>query len=167
MGIYQGLSEYKPDAQASASILAYTRLRFGLVLVRNYLPLALAFIELDWSDQLQYRASFLCPNSSAIEAVVLNCSKIETARTEMRSARACGVTCRAEGQPHASVELSFAGKVEVPESIIPFQRDLAPSQRNLRIGVERTDVWPRRWTVLLGISYGTIVWIGRIAWPSI
>ncbi len=49
MGIYQGLSEYKPDAQASASILAYTRLRFGLaytclrfglVLVRNYLPLA-------------------------------------------------------------------------------------------------------------------------------
>ncbi len=41
MGIYQGLSEYKPDAQASASILAYTRLRFGLVLVRNYLPLAL------------------------------------------------------------------------------------------------------------------------------
>ncbi len=43
MGIYQGLSEYKPDAQASASILAYTRLRFGLVLVRNYLPLALHF----------------------------------------------------------------------------------------------------------------------------
>ncbi len=42
MGIYQGLSEYKPDAQASASILAYTRLRFGLVLVRNYLPLALS-----------------------------------------------------------------------------------------------------------------------------
>ena len=41
MGIYQGLSEYKPDAQASASSLAYTRLRFGLVLVRNYLPLAL------------------------------------------------------------------------------------------------------------------------------
>ncbi len=41
MGIYQGLSGYKPDAQASASILAYTRLRFGLVLVRNYLPLAL------------------------------------------------------------------------------------------------------------------------------
>ncbi len=41
MGIYQGLSEYKPDVQASASILAYTRLRFGLVLVRNYLPLAL------------------------------------------------------------------------------------------------------------------------------
>ncbi len=41
MGIYQGLSEYKPDAHASASILAYTRLRFGLVLVRNYLPLAL------------------------------------------------------------------------------------------------------------------------------
>ncbi len=41
MGIYQGLSEYKPDAQASASILAYTRLRFGLVLVRNYLPFAL------------------------------------------------------------------------------------------------------------------------------
>ncbi len=41
MGIYQGLSEYKPHAQASASILAYTRLRFGLVLVRNYLPLAL------------------------------------------------------------------------------------------------------------------------------
>ncbi len=40
MGIYQGLSEYKPDTQASASILAYTRLRFGLVLVRNYLPLA-------------------------------------------------------------------------------------------------------------------------------
>ncbi len=39
MGIYQGLSEYKPDAQASASILEYTRLRFGLVLVRNYLPL--------------------------------------------------------------------------------------------------------------------------------
>ena len=35
------LSEYKPDAQASASLLAYTRLRFGLVLVRNYLPLAL------------------------------------------------------------------------------------------------------------------------------
>ncbi len=29
MGIYQGLSEYKPDAQASASMLAYTRLRFG------------------------------------------------------------------------------------------------------------------------------------------
>ncbi len=42
MGVYQGLSEYKPDAQASASILAYTRLRFGLVLVRNYLPLALS-----------------------------------------------------------------------------------------------------------------------------
>ncbi len=42
MGIYQGLSECKPDAQAGASILAYTRLRFGLVLVRNYLPLALA-----------------------------------------------------------------------------------------------------------------------------
>ncbi len=42
MGIYQGLSEYKPEAQASASILAYTRLPFGLVLVRNYLPLALA-----------------------------------------------------------------------------------------------------------------------------
>ncbi len=41
VGIYQGLSEYKPDAQASASILAYTRLRFGLVLVSNYLPLAL------------------------------------------------------------------------------------------------------------------------------
>ena len=40
VGIHQGLSEYKPDAQASASILAYTRLRFGLVLVRNYLPLA-------------------------------------------------------------------------------------------------------------------------------
>ncbi len=40
-GNYQGLSEYKPDAQASASILAYTRLRFGLVLVRNYLLLAL------------------------------------------------------------------------------------------------------------------------------
>ncbi len=35
MGIYQGPSEYKPDAQASASILAYTRLRFGLVLVRK------------------------------------------------------------------------------------------------------------------------------------
>ncbi len=43
MGIYQGLSEYKPDVQASASFLAYTRLRFGLVLVRNYLPLALWF----------------------------------------------------------------------------------------------------------------------------
>ncbi len=42
MGIYQGLSECKPDAQGSASILAYTRLRFGLVLVRNYLPLALS-----------------------------------------------------------------------------------------------------------------------------
>ncbi len=41
MGIYQGLSEYKPETQASASILAYTRLRFGLVLVSNYLPLAL------------------------------------------------------------------------------------------------------------------------------
>ena len=32
MGIYQGLSEYKPETQVSASILAYTRLRFGLVL---------------------------------------------------------------------------------------------------------------------------------------
>ncbi len=41
MAIYQGLSEYKPETQANASILAYTRLRFGLVLVRNYLPLAL------------------------------------------------------------------------------------------------------------------------------
>ena len=41
MGICQGLSEYKPDAQASSSILAYTRMRFGIVLVRNYLPLAL------------------------------------------------------------------------------------------------------------------------------
>ncbi len=42
MGIYQ----YKPEAQASAetthqSIPALTRLRFGRVLVRNYLPLAL------------------------------------------------------------------------------------------------------------------------------
>ncbi len=44
MGIYQGLSEYKPDAQASAPILAYTRLRFGLVLVRSFLPLALVRI---------------------------------------------------------------------------------------------------------------------------
>ena len=58
MGIYQGLSEYKPDAQASASILAYTRLRFGLVLVRNYLLLALLSLLgpiLVRSNQAKYR----------------------------------------------------------------------------------------------------------------
>ena len=32
MGIYQGVSKYKPDAHASASILARTRVRVGLVL---------------------------------------------------------------------------------------------------------------------------------------
>ena len=40
MGIYEGMSEYKPDAQASASIQARIRLRIGLVLVRTHLPLA-------------------------------------------------------------------------------------------------------------------------------
>ncbi len=61
MGIYQGLSEYKPDAQASASNLAYTRLRFGLVLVRNYLPLALM-------DHLSLMATAKSVRSTGIEA---------------------------------------------------------------------------------------------------
>ncbi len=74
MGIYQGLNEYKPDAHASASILAYTRLRFGLVLVRNYLPLALSlkhrsltdFLDAAVSDGLRAIILGLMPESGCV-----------------------------------------------------------------------------------------------------
>ena len=58
-------------------------------------------------------------------------------------------------------------EVEEPPAAIPLQRHLPPSQWNLGIWVERADVRPSRWRILLWIGHRSVVWVRRIAWPSI
>src|SRR5579871_3013952 len=56
---------------------------------------------------------------------------------------------------------------QVPLSVIPSKRCIAPSQRNLWIGIERTDVRPGTGTVLLRIRHSRRVRILGIGWPRI
>ena len=58
-------------------------------------------------------------------------------------------------------------EVEVPVSVVPFQLDLSPSQRNLRIGIERSDVRPGTGTVLLRIAQLSVVRIRSVRRPSV
>ena len=58
-------------------------------------------------------------------------------------------------------------EVQIPRTVIPFQLNLPPSQRNLRIGIERSDVRPGTGTVLLRIGDLCVVGIRRIGGPCI
>src|SRR5437016_1731889 len=48
-------------------------------------------------------------------------------------------------------------EIEEPPTVVPFQRNLPPCQRHLRIGIERTDVRPSRWRILLRIAQSGVV----------
>src|SRR5215470_11703159 len=58
-------------------------------------------------------------------------------------------------------------EVEEPPTIVPFQRNLAPRKRHLRIRVERTDVRPGRRRILLRIAQSSVVRVRGIARPSV
>ncbi len=58
-------------------------------------------------------------------------------------------------------------EVQEPPAVIPFQRDLTPAQRYLRIRIERADVRPGRGRILLWISQRRVVWIGRVTRPCV
>src|SRR5690606_20414184 len=66
----------------------------------------------------------------------------------------------------AWAELLLA-EVEVPPSVVPFERDFTPAERNLRVGVERTDVRPGGWRVLAGVGDGSIVRVRRVGRPRV
>jgi len=55
----------------------------------------------------------------------------------------------------------------VPVSVIPLQLSLAPSQRNLGIRVERTDVRPRRGRILRGIRHRRVVRVLGVGRPRV
>ena len=67
--------------------------------------------------------------------------------------------------PPAAARLVF--EVQPPPAVVPFQADLAPAQRNLRIGIEGTDVRPGGRRVLLGIGHRGVVRIRGIARPGV
>src|SRR6476646_9603700 len=58
-------------------------------------------------------------------------------------------------------------EVEEPPAVIPFERHFPPCQRNLWIGIERADVWPRCWRILLRIAQGSVVRVASVARPSV
>ena len=61
----------------------------------------------------------------------------------------------------------FVGEVQVPQTVIPFQCDLPPSQGNLRVGIEWSDVRPCRCRILLRIGNSGVVRVRCVAWPSV
>src|SRR5689334_11822097 len=58
-------------------------------------------------------------------------------------------------------------EVEEPPTVVPFQRNLAPRERHLRVRIERADVRPRGRRILLRIGERGVVRVRRIAGPGI
>ena len=58
-------------------------------------------------------------------------------------------------------------EVEVPVTVLPFQAHFPPVQRNLRIGIERSDVRPGTGAVLTRIGHGGVVRILGIRRPGV
>ncbi len=61
----------------------------------------------------------------------------------------------------------LALEVQAATNRHPTPADLPPSQGNLRIGIEGTDVGPCCGRVLSWIGYGTVVRMSRVAGPSV
>ncbi len=79
MGIYQGLCECKPEAQASASILAYTRLRFGACIGKK---LSAARLSVGRTMSVAFRSAKVALHHSFAErkTTIKNLSMLSVAR---------------------------------------------------------------------------------------
>ena len=58
-------------------------------------------------------------------------------------------------------------EINPPVTVVPLHRDLAPSKRNFRIGIERSDIGERVVFVSFRISDLRVIRIARIARPSV
>ena len=58
-------------------------------------------------------------------------------------------------------------EVEHPPAIVPLQRNLPPSQRDLRVRIEWADVRPGGRGILPGVGDGGVIWVRCVARPSI